>query len=87
MSDNNGQSKVIKHKILDDGTIIVNEYDKIVQINIDDKIDFFPVFDNNENFVKLPDGRLVLYDENIGFPSGKYWVNYFVLPPIGVSND
>lgn len=72
--------KVMKQKTLCDGTVIIMEYKKLIQVNTDDKIEFFPVLDENENWVQLPNGKFVLYNENIGFPCGDYWVNYFVMP-------
>lgn len=74
--------KVIKQKTLCDGTIIPYEYKKLVQVNIDNKIEFYPVLSENDNWVQVKDGRMVVYNEDIGFPSGEYWINYFVLPPI-----
>ena len=74
--------KVIKQKTLCDGTVIIMEYKKLVQVNIDNKIEFYQVIDENDNWVQIKDGRMVVYNENIGFPSGEYWINYFVLSPI-----
>ena len=70
--------KVIKQKILCDGRILLLKYDKLIQIVRDNKVEFHKVPDNN--YLTLPTGETVFYNEHHGFPFDKYWVNTFDLP-------
>ena len=72
-------NKVLKQKVLCDGKILLLKYDKLIQIIRDNKVEYHHKVPDN-NLLTLPTGETVIYDERVGFPFDKYWVNTFDLP-------